>query len=80
MAVMYSKGLIHALCAYSFFRSRHRKIKRFRRSKRPQLAIFSQRKQMVAATRSQIREARACGWRGSFVNEVTKPWSNDLSK
>ncbi len=65
-------GLASALCAYSFFRSRHNKRPLYRRSRKKNVVLVSQRDEMVSMARHFIRKARTEGWRGSFRNAILR--------
>jgi hypothetical protein len=62
-------GAHHALCAYSYFRHRHDRVKRFKRARKPnhQRQFVSQFGQMVRMARFHIVEARKLGFRGTFI-------------
>lgn len=62
-------GAHHALCANSYYRHRHDRVKRFKRAKKAQhqRQFVSQFGEMVRMARYHISEARKLGFRGTFI-------------
>jgi len=64
-------GLMHALCALSFFRNRHAGRPRYKQAARhrrdQRVSCFTE---CMASARHHIRLAREAGWRGSVREAV----------
>lgn len=63
-------GLKYALCALSFFRTRHRGKPRFKKSRRHVDSFVSVYKENVRMARRYVKMAREAGWRGSIVEAI----------
>ena len=60
-------GLKYALCALSFFKTRHGRKPRFKNSKRKVVRTISCYKDNIRMARGYIVKARIAGWRGSII-------------
>jgi hypothetical protein len=62
-------GAHHALCANSYFRHRHDRVKRFKNPRIPnnRRQFVSQFGEMARMARYHIAEARKLGFRGTFL-------------
>ena len=63
-------GAHHALCANSFFRHRHDRVKRFKAAKKPsnQRQTVSVNHDYVRLARHHVTEARRLDYHGTFLN------------
>jgi len=75
--IEFSKGLTKALCALSFFKQRHGRIPRYKKSKRRVPVMVSHYREYARVTRRYIQEARRAGFRGSIVKAVFKAYHEE---